>query len=84
MTAAERPSVSEIIRRKRDGEELDPETLAGFLEAYRVGDVREYQMAAFLGVFGVTMLIQFVSYLFQAVADMRDEPGHVDHAPVTQ
>lgn len=35
----------------------------------------KYQMAAFLAVFAVTMLIQFVSYLFEAVADMRDEPG---------
>jgi len=35
----------------------------------------KYQMAAFLAVFAVTMLIQFVSYLFEAVADMRGEPG---------
>lgn len=35
----------------------------------------KYQMAAFLGVFAITMLIQFVSYLFEAVADTRDEPG---------
>ncbi|MEM7547312.1 MAG: TRAP transporter small permease subunit [Pseudomonadota bacterium] len=35
----------------------------------------KYQMAAFLAIFAVTMLIQFVSYLFEAVADMRDEPG---------
>lgn len=42
----------------------------------------KYQMAAFLAVFAVTMLIQFVSYLFEAVADTRVEPGHVDHDPV--
>lgn len=40
----------------------------------------KYQMAAFLGIFGITMLIQFVSYFFEAVADMRDEPGHVERA----
>ncbi len=39
----------------------------------------KYQMAAFLGIFAVTMLIQFVSYLFEAVADARGEPGHKDH-----
>jgi len=48
-----------------------------------VGMFIKYQMAIFLGVFGVTMLIQFVSFLFQAVADIRNEPGHVDHVPAT-
>ncbi|MCM2563572.1 TRAP transporter small permease subunit [Lutimaribacter sp. EGI FJ00015] len=43
----------------------------------------KYQMAAFLGIFAVTMLIQFVSYLLEAVADYRDEPGHRDHNAVT-
>ncbi len=41
----------------------------------------KYQMAAFLGIFAITMLIQFVSYLFEAVADARLEPGHVEHEP---
>ena len=36
----------------------------------------KYQMAAFIGLFAVTMLIQFVSYFFDAVADWYDEPGH--------
>jgi TRAP-type mannitol/chloroaromatic compound transport system permease small subunit len=40
-----------------------------------VGMFVKYQMAAFLGVFAITMLIEFVSYLFAAVADARDEPG---------
>lgn len=40
----------------------------------------KYQMAAFLGVFAVTMLIQFVSYYFEAVADARGEPGRRDLA----
>jgi len=39
----------------------------------------KYLMAGFLGLFAVTMLIQFVSYLLSAVADIVDEPGHVDH-----
>ena len=29
----------------------------------------KYLMAGFLGVFAVTMMVQFVSYLFEAVAD---------------
>lgn len=42
----------------------------------------KYQMAAFLGVFAVTMLIQFVSYLMEAVADMRGEPGRREPTPI--
>lgn len=34
----------------------------------------KYLMAVFLGLFAISMLIQFVSYLFDAVADWRDEP----------
>jgi TRAP-type mannitol/chloroaromatic compound transport system permease small subunit len=41
-----------------------------------VGMFVKYQMAAFLAVFAITMLIQFVSYFLEAVADKRDEPGH--------
>ncbi len=43
----------------------------------------KYHMAAFLAVFAVTMLIQFVSYLFEAAADMRGEPGKREVAPVS-
>ena len=39
-----------------------------------------YFMAGFLGLYAVTMMIQFVSSLFDAVADTRDEPGHEDPA----
>lgn len=46
-----------------------------------VGMFVKYQMAAFLGIFAITMLIQFISYFFEAVADYRDEPGHRDHEP---
>ena len=39
------------------------------------GMYTKYQMAAFLAVFAITMLIQFVSYLFEAVADARGRAG---------
>ncbi|MEO0428203.1 MAG: TRAP transporter small permease subunit [Pseudomonadota bacterium] len=45
-------------------------TQAGF------GMYVKYFMAGFLGVFAATMLIQFVSQLFDGVADRRGEPGH--------
>ena len=35
----------------------------------------KYLMASFLVVFAVTMLIQFVSYLMESVADYREDPG---------
>jgi pyrimidine-nucleoside phosphorylase len=38
----------QLIRRKRDGQALDPEALAGFLRGYQEGRVPDYQMAAFL------------------------------------
>lgn len=47
-----------------------------------VGMFVKYQMAAFLGIFAATMLIQFVSYFFEAVADYRDEPGRRQATPV--
>lgn len=40
----------------------------------------KYFMAGFLGIFGITMMIQFVSSMFDAVADLRGEPGvQADH-----
>ena len=36
----------------------------------------KYQMAAFIGLYAATMLIQFVSYFFESIADARGEPGH--------
>jgi TRAP-type mannitol/chloroaromatic compound transport system permease small subunit len=40
----------------------------------------KYFMAGFIGVFGITMMIQFVSSLFDSVADLRGEPGgQADH-----
>jgi TRAP-type mannitol/chloroaromatic compound transport system permease small subunit len=49
-----------------------------------VGMFIKYQMAGFLAVFAVTMLIQFVSYFFEAIADYRDEPGHRTAVPIAQ
>ena len=43
----------------------------------------KYQMAAFLLIFAVTMQMQFVSYFFEAVADMRNEPGKRMPAPIS-
>ena len=40
----------------------------------------KYLMAGFLGIFAVSMMIQFVSYLMEAVADLRGEPGGRDHS----
>ena len=40
------------------------------------GMFTKYQMAAFIALFAITMLIEFVSYFFDAVADKRGEPGH--------
>ncbi len=43
------------------------------------GMMVKYLMAAFLGIFAVSMMIQFVSTLFSALADWRGDPGHVEH-----
>lgn len=42
----------------------------------------KYQMAAFLGIFAITMLIQFVSYFLESVANWRDQPGRREIAAV--
>ncbi len=39
----------------------------------------KYMMAGFLAVFAISMLIQFLSYLLTAVADMRGDPGGRQH-----
>ena len=38
-----------------------------------------YLMAVFMGLFAITMLIEFVGFLFDAVADYRQEPGGRSH-----
>ena len=35
----------------------------------------KYLLALFLVIFAITMLVQFVSYLMESVADYREEPG---------
>ena len=35
----------------------------------------KYMMAGFLAVFAISMMIQFVAYLMDAIADYRGEPG---------
>jgi TRAP-type mannitol/chloroaromatic compound transport system permease small subunit len=52
-------------------------------QAGTAGMYTKYQMAGFLGVFAITMLIQFISYLFEAVADIRSEPGRREATPIS-
>lgn len=39
------------------------------------GMYTKYLMAGYLGIFAISMLIQFVSQLFEARADVRNDPG---------
>lgn len=39
----------------------------------------KYLMAGFLGVFAVTMMVQFCAYLLESVADYRGDPGGREH-----
>ena len=39
------------------------------------GMYTKYMMAGFLGVFAVSMMIQFAGYMLEAIADQRGEPG---------
>jgi len=52
-------------------------------QAGSAGMYVKYQMAIFIGLFAITMLVQFVSYFFSAVADKRDEPGRREIEPVS-
>jgi len=47
-----------------------------------IGMFVKYQMAAFLAIFAATMLVQFISFFFEAVADYREEPGRREATPV--
>ena len=40
-----------------------------------VGMFIKYHLAMFLGIFGITMLIQFISYFFESLADYHGERG---------
>ena len=35
----------------------------------------KYLMAAFLGIFSITMMVQFISYFMESIADWLDQPG---------
>ena len=39
------------------------------------GMYTKYWMAGFLGVFAISMQVQFTSYLMEAFADFRGHPG---------
>ena len=38
----------------------------------------KYQMAMFLGIFGATMMVQFIVQFFDSIADINGEPGKRD------
>jgi TRAP-type mannitol/chloroaromatic compound transport system permease small subunit len=48
----------------------------------QMGMFTKFHMAVFLAIFAVTMIVQFVSSFFEAVADMRDEPGRRESAAI--
>lgn len=52
-------------------------------QAGSIGMFTKYQMAAFIAIFAITMLIQFVSYFFESIADYRNEPGAREATPVS-
>ncbi|WP_339947519.1 TRAP transporter small permease subunit [uncultured Albimonas sp.] len=39
----------------------------------------KYLMAGFLGIFAISMMIQFTAMMLDAVADRRGDPGHKEH-----
>ncbi|MEK9662969.1 MAG: permease, partial [Alphaproteobacteria bacterium] len=41
----------------------------------------KYLMAGFLGVFALSMLVQFMSYFLDYAADLRGEPRKEPHHP---
>jgi pyrimidine-nucleoside phosphorylase len=73
---------AQVIRRKRDGQELDPDEIRDFFGAYARGGVEEYQMSAFLmAVFYRGMSAAELAALVDvmigsgAVADLSSVPG---------
>ena len=58
------------------GSSLNSPLLSFEISQSGFGMYTKYMMAGFLVVFAVTMTIQFASYFLEAVADLRDEPGH--------
>jgi pyrimidine-nucleoside phosphorylase len=75
-------TTAQTVRRKRDGQELDPQEIREFFGAYARGDVEEYQMSAFLmAVFFRGLSAAELAALVQvmidsgAVADLSSVPG---------
>jgi pyrimidine-nucleoside phosphorylase len=73
----------QLIRRKRDGEVLDPDAFAGFLRAFQDGTIPDYQMAALLMAIyfrglSPTELQTLVRVMVESgrVVDFSGEPGH--------
>jgi pyrimidine-nucleoside phosphorylase len=71
-----------IIRRKRDGQELEPREIRDFFGSYARGEVGEYQMAAFLMAvyfrgMSAAELAVLVDVMIEsgAVADLSSVPG---------
>jgi pyrimidine-nucleoside phosphorylase/thymidine phosphorylase len=72
----------DLIRKKRDGEELTPEEIAYLVNGYTAGEIPDYQMAAFLmAVYFSSMNDREVDSLTQVmihsgqVVDLSDIPG---------
>src|SRR5579863_1842115 len=72
----------DLIHRKRDGEELSPEEIAGLVEGYTQNQIPDYQMAAFLmAVFYSGMTDREVSAMTSSmvrsgeVIDLSEIPG---------
>ena len=73
---------SQIVRRKREGEELSPEEIRAFFDGYDSGAVEEYQMSAFLmavyfrGMSGAELAaLVDIMIASGAVADLSSVPG---------
>ena len=79
-------NVVELIRKKRDGGQLDAPEIREFIDTYTAGDVPEYQMAAFLMAvyfqsMGSDELAAWTEAMLHSgeVLEMSDIPGvHVD------
>ena len=72
----------DLIRRKREGEELAPEEIAFLVEGYNQGSIPDYQMSAFLmATFFASMSDREVSALTECLIrsgetlDLSDIPG---------
>ncbi|MDX1512602.1 MAG: TRAP transporter small permease subunit [Gammaproteobacteria bacterium] len=58
------------------GSSLNSPLLSFEISQSGFGMYTKYMMAGFLVIFALSMTIQFASYFLDAVADLRDEPGH--------